>query len=110
MTAIQAGDVTFDLDSEKFTLKCTLGAAMAVNDAFGNYSKAVTAIQSLDLRAMCQVVAAGLEKSFKDASEIVFRKGHRNLTEPVSQFILMLANGGRPIADTDKDGAAPGEA
>lgn len=107
MTALAFGDVKVTLADEQHTLACTLGAAMSVDAAFGNYSEAANCLQNRKLSAYMQIVAAGLNVPFEKAQDLVFRTGMPSLIEPVSEYLLKLANGGRPISEV-KDGA-PGE-
>lgn len=109
MTAIVSGDVKVTLANEQHTLACTLGAAMSVNTAFGNYSEAAARIARRDLAAIMQIVAAGLNVPFEKAQDLVFRTGMPSLIEPVSEYLLKLANGGRPISDTADKDAPKGE-
>jgi hypothetical protein len=54
------------------------------------------------------VVAAGLNKKPAEVEDAVFASGLPDLNEPLSNFVSMLANGGRPLkSETD---AGAGEA
>lgn len=47
------------------------------------------------------VVSAGLDKRPIDVEKGVYEAGLPNLTEPLSDFVQRLANGGRPLAPSE---------
>lgn len=102
------GDVEIQLGGEPVTLRCTLGAAKAVNSYFGNFVAANRAVTEIALDAMVVVIAAGLgAKRDAEFEEKVFASGLLDLNPPVKRYLDLLANNGRPyVAPTEP--AAPG--
>lgn len=86
------GDVAIDGVG---TLRCTLGAAKAVNNYFGGFISANDALARMDFSATCAVVAAGLGKSVADIEETVFRAGQADIHAKVRKYLDLLANNGR---------------
>ena len=99
-----AGNVSIELDGETVVLRPSLRAAQTISRQAGGIIGAVQALRTLDLDALTGIIAAGLGKEPKDISEAVWRTGAADLTPPATQFVMMLANGGRPA-----DGSAGGE-
>ena len=97
------------VDTELGTLRPTLGAAMKVTKRFGSFMDALRKVESLDLEAFVFIVAAGLNKRPVDVEESVYDVGTMALVQPVSDFVTLLANGGKPIKAAAQDGSAPGE-
>lgn len=102
-----AGNVDIELDGQKCTLKPTLRAARLISRQFGGFQKALEAIGGMDLDAYISVVTAGLSAKPEDADDIanaVYRNGLPSLTEPVIQYVMALANGGRPLSGAGGSG------
>ena len=78
------------------TLKPTLGAAKNINAAFGSFMEALRRVSALDLGAMITIVAFGLDEKQRDVEDDVWAAG-TDLVQPLSDYLTLLANGGRPI-------------
>jgi hypothetical protein len=99
--------VEITLNGRTETLVCTLRAARIVN-AGGGFIEVLRKLTAYDMDAYVGVVAAGLNKKPADVEDAVFASGLPDLNEPLSNFVSMLANGGRPLkSETD---AGAGEA
>ena len=101
------GDVKITLGGEELSLKCTLKAAMTVDDALGGYQEALRLVSAFKLAAFVVTVAAGLGRTPHDVKEAVYREGMPNLINPVSEYLMLLANGGRKpekVAEAAKTG------
>lgn len=103
-----AGDVTIKLDGREAVLKCTLGAAMRVDEELGGFAEAMRQVSMFRLAAFVSVIAAGLGKSQQDVREAVFAEGLTNLINPVSEYLALLTAGGRK-PDEAKEAAKTGE-
>jgi hypothetical protein len=102
-------EITLGADGErKETLRPTLKAARFVN-GMGGFSEVVRRISSLDLETHIAVVAAGLDQKPTKVEQAVYERGLRNLIGPLVDFVMLLANGGRPIEEAAEDPAS-GEA
>lgn len=101
------GDVEIELDGETVTLKCSLGAAIALTRAPGGlYGTGSVAERLLrcDIDTMCMVIRAGLgvgPSAIKDLPEKVYRTGLVNVRGELASFIGRVANGGRPVVEED---------
>ena len=102
------GDVSITLDGQPVTLRCTLRAATEVTATFGSYTEVYRRLASLDHRANVLVVAAGLGKDPKDVEGQVYRTGLHGLVKPLTEYITLLSNGGRPPRQ-DEGNEASGE-
>lgn len=104
-----AGDVQITLGGQARTLRPTLRAAQAISQRYGGFNKALETVSNFDLEVFTTVIIAGLGVSGNDAKEIpelVWSTGMPELTEPVTRYLAILANGGKPL---DMDGGS-GEA
>lgn len=100
---LSAGEVRFEALGESNVLRCTPRAAKEVNAYFGSFTNAMQRIEAMDFEAFVVVVAAGLKKKRADVEELTYDAGIMKLMKPISNFVVMLANGGR--APTEDDGS-----
>lgn len=89
-------EVEITLNGKTETLRCTLRAARRVN-AGGGFAETLRRLQSFDMDAFVAVVAAGLDKPPATVEEAVFTEGTMNLAEPLANYVMLLANGGKPL-------------
>lgn len=103
------GEIEVTLGGKVEKLRPTFRAAKAVNALGGadGFSGVFRRIIALDLEMLSAVIAAGLNKKPDDVAEDVFKAGVAKLTQPASEFVSLLANGGRPPAPEGED--EPGE-
>jgi hypothetical protein len=113
MAQILSGHVEIVLDGEKVTLAPTLFAATTICKHFGGFQAAIGKISAFDLESYAAVVRAGLGyKTEKDAAGLldqVFASGVLNLFSPLSEYLMILANGGKPLAPAGAETDAPGK-
>ncbi len=98
------------LDEERF-LRPSLRTAIAVNRRFDGFANAYQRVNALDIEAVAQIVAAGLDKrepeDVEKIREAVFRHGVALLVEPVTRFVEILSYGGRePGSSPDEERAS----
>ena len=101
------GDVTINLGGEALTLKCTLEAAMVVDETLGGFAEAMRQVSNFKLSGYVAIIAAGLGRKQTEIREAVFREGLTNLVGPVTEYTTLLANGGRKpeaVAEAAKTG------
>lgn len=100
-TTLGAGNVDITLDGEAVTLRPTLRAAQTISKQAGGILAAVQAVGRFDFDTVVSVVALGLNKTTprdqQDIAEKVYETGLSDLVEPVTNFLAILANGGRPV-------------
>jgi hypothetical protein len=108
MSDLTEGNIDIPLAEGTATLSPTLYAATRVSKHFGGFQAALNRVSAGELDAITAVVRFGLGiKSDADAiglDEKVWQAGVLRLTAPITEFVLILANGGRPIGDV---GGAP---
>lgn len=102
------GDVTIRLGDETVTLKCTLGAAMKIDQDVGGVVAAFRAVSQGNLSAIGDIIAAGSGMPNEAAREAAFRAGVASLIDPVTEFVGLCASGGRKPKASGKD-AGKGE-
>lgn len=100
-------EVEITLNGKTETLRCTLRAAKKVNVG-GGIVEVLRRLGAFDMDAYTAVIAAGLDKKMADVEDAVFATGMADLNEPVTEYVMLLANGGRPLKTAETD--APGEA
>jgi hypothetical protein len=100
------GEVTITLGDRSETLRPTLKAARQIN-ALGGFVEVFRRLGAFDLETYIAVVAAGTGKKPAQVEEAVYAAGIQTLTEPLAEFVSILANGGKAATGGDD---APGEA
>ena len=98
-----AGDVSITLDGKPFVLRSTLGAAETVNAAFGSFTAAYERVGKFDFSAFVVIIAAGTDKPTKEIKSAVFKNGMTDLVKPISEYLTLLSNGGRPATEAEGD-------
>lgn len=89
-------------------LRPTISAGRRICNQFGSYMEALRKIELLDQNAFFAVIAAGLNKKVAEIEDDVFAHGLPDLVTPVTDYITLLANGGKPIK-SDGEGNKKGE-
>ena len=105
MVADNSGEVETPIG----TLRCTLRAAKTVNKVCGSFSEAFARVQALDFDACTVVVAAGMGKSTTAVEDDVFRTGLPDLLQPLTEYLILLSNGGRQPDDEPAEGSESGK-
>lgn len=99
--SIGSGNVTITLDGEDVVLKPSLKAAQTISKTSGGIISAVQAVGRFDFETMVTVIALGLGKTgtrdVQELAEKVYTTGVTELVEPVTKFLTIIANGGRPV-------------
>lgn len=106
--AANAGEIDITLADGSATLRSSLRAAKEVNAMFGDYQAAFKRLAAYDFSAYVAIVASGLGKQPRDVEERVYGVGLPSLTKPLSDFVALLSNGGRPLVAAS-EGATSGE-
>lgn len=108
---IGTGDVELELDGETVTLKPTFRACSAITKMSDRKMSGVfNDVANLDMDVMAAVVALGLGLEGKDAKAIpekVWRTGLVNLVDPLTRYLVIVSNGGRPLDDGGEEDADP---
>lgn len=91
------GEVDITLNGKAVTLRSSLKAAKMVN-AGGGFSEVLKKLSVFDQDYYTIVVAAGLTKKPADVEDDVYLTGLTNLTESLSEYVKLLANGGKPLS------------
>ena len=105
-THVGAGNVEIELDGETCILKPSLQACQALSRMRGGISNMARAVGDLDFDAMVTVIGLGLGlsgKELKDLPERVYETGLPNLSAPLIRYLLIVANGGKPLDNGGSD-------
>lgn len=105
---IRPGEV--EIESLGLTLTPNLAAAQVISRKLGGIAGALAKVSVLDIDAMVELVAAGAKITGKDRAaldEMVFDAGLSDLVAPITQYIVNIANGGKPPVDTADESADP---
>jgi hypothetical protein len=106
-------EITINLDGEQLVLRPSLLAAQQLSRAAGGFVELNNRISKLDFDTIVSVVALGLgygagtTRQPQNLEERVWRTGLAELAVPCVQFVTLLANGGRPLAEAHDDTASP---
>ena len=95
--ALGAGNVEIVLDGEKVTLKPSLKAALALSAQPGAIAGAVEAVGNFNLQTMTMVVSLASGRDTEETAEAIYKTGMVDLSPPIVRFLMMLANGGKPV-------------
>jgi hypothetical protein len=99
--SLGAGNVTITLDGEEVVLRPSLKAAQTISKQSGGIIAAVQAVGGFDFETIVSVIALGLGVSqgreVQALAEKVYATGLTDLVEPVTRFLTIVANGGRPV-------------
>jgi hypothetical protein len=92
--------VTIRLGEEEAVLTPSLAAAQAVNRRFGGFTAAYERVARADFDDIAFIVAQGVGRvgpvGLRETAEKVYAAGIVTLAGPVSQYLSLLLNGGRP--------------
>jgi hypothetical protein len=95
------GEMTVPFGDDSVTLTANLAAAKGISRHFGGFQTALNKMAGGDLEAFIAVVRFGMniksEAETRRIEELVFRAGVLRLTAPLTEFVLVCANGGKPI-------------
>ncbi len=96
------GDVNFETEGGTIVLKCSLGAAMTIDDRFGGLIPALNSVSAGNTTAIADVIVAGSGMKTDEAREMVFKEGVERFIEPASRFVARLARGGRSVPEVEE--------
>lgn len=96
-------EVEITLNGRTETLRCTLRAAKRVNSG-GGFAETLRKLAVFDMDAYVAVIAAGLDKAPATIEDAVFSTGMPDLNEPLSNYVTLLANGGKPLKTATETG------
>jgi hypothetical protein len=99
--SLGAGDVQIVLDGETVTLRPSLKAALTISREAGGIMGAFRGLSDLNLDTVIGIIAVGLGKKPADIEEAVWRTGVGSLVPGVTQFVSIIANGGKPVDGSD---------
>lgn len=99
---ITAGEVEITLAGQTYTLRPTLGAALAVG-RMGGFASLERRLLDGDLTAYVGLIAVGVGKDTpRNIDEMVYKHGIFKLRDELILFNSNLANGGKPF-DPDEE-------
>lgn len=98
-TGIQVATVELDLTGGAVTLQPTARALMEISKRFGSITNALQQVIAMNSEAIVTIVRIGGrigDQRAKVLAEEVFAFGLADILAPVSRYITILLNGGRP--------------
>ena len=97
---ITQGSMTFTVDGEDYTLTANLQAAIAIQQKMDSFGLALDAMKALNIEGMAVIwMASGNATSLQKGREAVFEIGTINLMAPLTEYIMLLTRGGRPLPE-----------
>ncbi len=100
---IGAGDLKLELDGEEVVLKPSLGACTGICRAPGGIYGPGSVAERLarcDLDTMAMLIRLGLgvgPSAIKELEERIYRTGLIVVRDVLQEFVVIVANGGRPL-------------
>lgn len=113
MSDLSPAVVEINLDGEPVTLRCTLEAAIGINDHFGGLMTAHQQVLGGNLGALAVIVRHGGGFEQKQLGELrakVFRTGTIKLLAPLTQYVALLMQGGKEAGEDANKGEGQGVA
>lgn len=96
--------------SDTVELRPTLAAMMAVCSVCGGVQPALQKVMAMDISTIAAVIAAGSGRKMTETLvEAVYQAGIITLIEPVSEYLLLLRNGGKVAANSNDQPASEGQ-
>jgi hypothetical protein len=99
---VRRARVTIDLNGDLVELRPTPDAILALSAKYDGFGPLLAALQRYNMQAFIDVVVTGAGAEGRDAKALRDRtvlEGMPSLMGPVSEFVTILANGGRPIKE-----------
>lgn len=103
-----AGNVTVTLgapdDTADYVLKPTPLVIKTLCATYGGLRPCIERVQALDLNMALHAITLGVGVKGRAATELedrFWQTATANLIGPLTSFLLVLANGGRPITEAD---------
>lgn len=110
---MKEGTQVLRLEEDVITLKATPHALRVILTKHGGMRNAIQKVYMMEADIMEDIIEAGVAPTpvdRKTLSENVFKSGIINLIEPLTEYLVLLANGGKkPEVDNKKDNEKEGE-
>ncbi|MEO0035412.1 MAG: hypothetical protein RLZZ501_1435 [Pseudomonadota bacterium] len=111
MPLLTSGQVAAPLGDDSVTLVPSIEAITGISRVFGGIDPAAKRVLALDIEAHATIItlAAGLKGAAARAvAGQIYRQGIDKTVLPLTDYLLILRNGGRPL-DAEVDASAEGE-
>ncbi len=99
-----AGNVEIAIGGNTFVLKPNLKAAQTISRQSGGIRAAIQSVSNFDIDVITSVVGLGLgwdAKAQTALPDMVYETGVGSLVVPVTRYLVILANGGRPAGEDE---------
>lgn len=111
MTKTSAADVkkarvTVEIDGEELTLIPSPDAIISLSAKYDGIAPLINALGRLSLQAAVDTVVAGMGwegRAARDAQSMVARSSIVEIAPKLTEFAMILANGGRPLREDDAE-------
>lgn len=97
---VKRARVSVEIDGEEVVLIPSPAAILSLSAQYGGFQPLVRTLGQLDVQAMVAVVVAGLGLSGREARDMtdaVAMSSSLELAPKLIEFVMILANGGRPL-------------
>lgn len=103
---IKEARIDIEVDGEPITLIPSPDAIITLSRAYDGFKPLLDAISRFNFDAISATIVAGVGAEGKDARDLVQKVAKTNIIElvpPLTAFVMILLNGGKPLAK-DEDG------
>ena len=108
---VQLARVTVTVGGDDLELRPTPNAILTLSEEWDGFSPLIAALQRMSVKAAISVIVAGAglnPRDAKDAPSKVAAAGMASLMAPLIEFVLVCANGGKPLkADAESGDKGP---
>jgi hypothetical protein len=101
---IKKARIEIELDGEPVTLIPSPDAIITLSRAYDGFKPLLDAIGRFNFDAISSTIVAGAGVDGKESRELVQKVAKTNIIElvpPLTAFVMILLNGGKPLADDD---------
>lgn len=109
---MKPGQLKFQLDEDIVVLKATPHALRTILSKHGGMRNAIQKVYMMEVDIMEDIIEAGLapiEIQKDTLRENVFKSGIINLIDPLTEYLMLLANGGKQPEEPKKGDDSKGE-
>ncbi|MEQ1938616.1 hypothetical protein ABMA46_10200 [Mesorhizobium sp. CN5-321] len=109
---VKKARIDIEVDGEPVTLIPSPDAIITLSRAYDGFKPLLDAISRFNFDAISGTIVAGAGVDGKDARDMTQKVAKTNIIElvpPLTAFVMILLNGGKPLADDDgeKENADP---
>lgn len=104
---VKRARIDIEVDGEPITLIPNPDAIITLSRAYDGFKPLLDAISRFNFDAISATIVAGVGVEGKEARDLIQKVAKTSIVElvpPLTAFVMILLNGGKPLADDDDEG------